>query len=171
MSVGLLFTNAVEKGRAVLDRLAPLPAAATRIVLGLAFFHTGSGKWHNFDNTVAFFTSLGIPAPAANAAFVSSLELVGGLLLIAGLLTRPIAALLSSTMVVALLTADRETFLSSWTAASESSPTDVAAFVFLLFLSWLVVHGPGALSLDRLVFRRFGGRRDVPAVTTSPALH
>ncbi len=145
------FDNALERARQLLDKAAFLAPLATRIVIGLAFFHTGSGKWHNFAHTVEFFTSLGIPAPAANAAFVSTLELVGGPLLIVGLLTRPVAALLSSTMVVALLTADRANFLASWGSASETSPTDIAAFTFLLFLGWLVFHGPGTLSLDRLL--------------------
>src|SRR5262245_10074047 len=65
--------------------LAPL---LTRIVLGQAFFFAGRGKWENFDRTVGFFTDSGIPFPSANAAFVSSLEAIGGICLILGLLTR-----------------------------------------------------------------------------------
>jgi hypothetical protein len=56
-------------------------------------------------------------------------------------------------MVVALMTADKERFWASWTSASEASPTDISAFVFLLFLSWLVLYGPGAASLDRFLAR------------------
>lgn len=135
---------------AVLAFLAPL---ATRVVVGWAFYLTGSGKWAHFDNTVTFFTELGIPFPQANAAFVSTLELVGGICLILGLFTRLMATGLASTMVVALLTADKARFVESWSTASEVSPTDISAFVFLLFFLWLALYGPGALSLDRLLAR------------------
>jgi putative oxidoreductase len=138
------------KVAAVLAFLAPL---ATRIVVGWAFYLTGRGKWAHFDNTVTFFTELGIPFPEANAALVASLELVGGIFLIVGLLTRVMATGLATTMAVALVTADKARFLESWSTASEVSPTDISAFVFLLFLLWLALFGPGPVSLDRLLGR------------------
>jgi putative oxidoreductase len=146
-----------------LKRLGFIAPLATRIVIGLAFVETGLGKWAHMDRTADFFASVGIPFPGANAAFVATLELVGGGALVVGLLTRPFAALLSTTMVVALLTADRGEFLASWTRASDASPTDVTSFVFLLFLLWLLTYGAGALSLDRLVRVWLRGRRSAPA--------
>jgi putative oxidoreductase len=142
------FVDRVVAGRERIAFLAPL---ATRLVIGLAFVQTGLGKWAHLDRTAEFFAGLGIPFPAANATLVATLELVGGVALVAGLLTRLFAAGLVSTMVVALLTADRQAFLASWTRASETSPTDVTSFVFLLFLLGLVLLGPGAASLDRLL--------------------
>src|SRR5262249_35477877 len=65
--------------------LAFLPPLLTRLVIGQAFFFTGRGKLENFDRTVGFFASLGIPFPALNAAFVSRLEFYGGMLLLVGL--------------------------------------------------------------------------------------
>ena len=135
---------------AALAFLAPL---VTRVVVGWAFYLTGSGKWVHFDNTVTFFTELGIPFPQANAAFVSTLELVGGVALILGLFTRLFSAGLASTMVVALLTADRARFIESWSTASDVSPTDISSVVFLLFFLWLALYGPGWLSLDHLLSR------------------
>jgi putative oxidoreductase len=134
--------------------LAFLPPLLTRLVIGQAYYQTGGGKIQNFENTVGFFASLGIPMPEANAFFVSRLEFWGGLLLVVGLMTRLVAGLLSTTMVVALATADREDFVAALAGAGESGLTDVAAFVYLLFLLWLVVSGPGWLSLDALVARR-----------------
>jgi len=128
--------------------IAPL---ATRIVIGLAFFQAGLGKWQHMPNIIQFFESLGIPLPAFNAYLVASMELVGGLALILGLFTRFFASGLSVTMVVALLTADTADFIASWGSAGEMSPTDVTAFTFLLFLIWLVAYGPGKLSLDALL--------------------
>lgn len=141
------------KVAAVLSFLAPL---LTRLVVGQAFYLTGSGKWAHFDNTVTFFTELGIPFPQANAAFVASLELGGGICLILGLFTRLMATGLASTMVVALLTADKERFLSSLSTTSEVSPTDISSFVFLLFFLWLALYGPGLISLDKLLAKWLG---------------
>ena len=145
--------QAAKLGLKIAAALAFLAPLATRVVVGWGFYLTGSGKWAHFDNTVTFFTELGIPFPQANAAFVSTLELVGGICLILGLFTRLMATGLASTMVVALLTADKARFLESWSTASEVSPTDISAFVFLLFLLWLALFGPGPVSLDRLLAR------------------
>jgi putative oxidoreductase len=149
MDVTKTMTRAAQAGLVLTDRLAFVAPLATRIVIGLAYFQTGLGKWQHFDRTVEFFASSGIPFPAANVALVATLELVGGPLLIAGLMTRLTASALSASMVVALLTADRASFLAAWKPGAESGPTDVAAFVFLLFLLWLVLLGPGAVSVDR----------------------
>jgi putative oxidoreductase len=148
--------------------LAFLPPLLTRLVLGQAFFFTGRGKLENFEGTVAFFTDIGIPLPAANAAFVARLEYFGGLLLVIGLLTRLTALLLSSTMVVALLTADRALFVQALAGSGEAGLTDVTPFVYLLLLLWLVVFGPGALSLDGLLARWVRPRDEsVPAAEPS----
>lgn len=151
--------------RLVVQHLGALesgPALLTRAVVGFAFYDAGAGKLANMENTVAFFTDLGIPFPALNAAFVARLEHYGGLLLLLGLLTRVVAALLSSTMVVALLTADRETFVSAFARSSEIGLSDVAPFALLVFLSWLVSRGAGLVSVDALLARAFGLDRKTP---------
>jgi putative oxidoreductase len=153
MSALALVRKSAALGLRVAAALAFLAPLATRIVVGLAFYMTGSGKWAHFDNTVTFFTEIGIPYPEWNAAVVATLELVGGIALVLGLFTRLFAAGLLSTMAVALLTADKERFLSTWSAASDISPTDIPAFVFLLFFAWLALYGPGPLSLDALLAR------------------
>lgn len=137
-----------------LSFLAPL---LTRLVMGQAYFFTGRGKLEHPDNIVGFFTELGIPFPAANAAFVSRLEYYGGMLLIAGLLTRLVAAGLTGTMVVALMTAEREAFVGALFGRGEAGLTDVSAFVYLLFLVWLILFGPGPVSLDALLARWIRG--------------
>jgi putative oxidoreductase len=69
----------------ILAALAFVAPLLTRLVMGQAYYQTGSGKIANFANTVSFFTELGIPMPEANAFFVSRLEFWGGLLLVVGL--------------------------------------------------------------------------------------
>lgn len=157
--------DSLQRGRAqalklaaALSFLAPL---GTRLVMGQAYYQTGSGKIANFANTVSFFGELGIPYPEANAFFVSRLEFWGGLLLIAGLLTRVVAAGLAATMVVAIATADREDFVGALQGSGEKGLTDVVPFVYLLFLVWLVLYGPGPVSLDALL-ARFVERRKSP---------
>ncbi len=137
------------KAAAALAFLAPL---VTRITMGHAFFLTGRGKLEHFETTVEFFASQNIPFPALNAAFVSRLEYYGAMLLLVGLLTRLVAAGLASTMAVALLT-ERHQFLQSWLPTTELGPTDISSFVFLILLGWLVLYGPGPVSLDHLLAR------------------
>ena len=160
MRVPVIIPRAVGLGLRVADSLVFLPAVLTRTVIGHAFFLTGRGKLANFENTVSFFTDLGIPMPELNAAFVSRLEYYGGMLLIVGLLTRVVAGLLGSTMIVALLTADKETFVKALTGAGEVGLTDVTPFVYGLFLLWLLLSGPGVLSLDAPLAKALGiGKR------------
>ena len=140
----------------VTDKLGSIAPLATRIVIGLAFYQAGSGKFRHFENVIGFFQGIGIPFPAFNAGLVASMETVGGIMLILGLFTRFFASGLSITMVVALLTADKADFLASWGSAAESSPTDITAFVFLLFLLWLIAYGAGKLSVDALLRRVLG---------------
>jgi putative oxidoreductase len=133
--------------------LAFLPPLLTRLVMGQAFYFTGRGKLANPEGIVEFFTSLGIPFPGANAAFISRLEYYGGMLLIVGLCTRVVAFLLSSTMVVALMTADKADFVTALKGTTDKGLTDVVPFVYLMLLLWLVIYGPGVVSLDALLKR------------------
>jgi putative oxidoreductase len=148
--------RAARFGLKVTGALAFVAPLLTRITMGHAFFLTGRGKLANFDTTVEFFASQNIPFPALNAAFVSRLEYYGGALLVLGLLTRIVAALLASTMVVALLT-ERAQFFESWKPTGDVGPTDISSWVFLL-LTWLVLYGPGRLSLDHFLARWLGLR-------------
>jgi putative oxidoreductase len=141
-SLGLRITGA-------LAFLAPL---LTRLVVGLGFHATGHGKLQDLSKVTGFFTDLGIPFPAANAAFVASLEFVGGLCLVLGLGTRLFAFLLSGSMVVGLITADRADFIKKF----PPDPTDVASFTYLLFLIWLVLYGPGPISIDYFLSKWLG---------------
>jgi putative oxidoreductase len=138
----------------------------TRLVVGITFYYTGQGKLQNLDRTASYFADLGIPFASANAIFISSLEFFGGMCLIAGLGTRVFAALLSSTMVVALLTADKESLISKFPA----DLTDVSPAVLLLFLIWLVLYGPGSISVDWLIGRLLR-RRSGAATVASQLTH
>jgi len=145
------------------DRFLPwlqsFPALITRITLGFGFYLTGQGKLAHIDNIIEFFKSLGVPFAQVQAPFVAHLEYYGGILLIAGLLTRPVSFLLGSTMVVALATADKADFIASWGTTSDKVPTEITAFAYLLLLMWLFVTGGGLVSLDALLSKLLGLRK------------
>lgn len=163
MSIVSLVFTLVARARALASAIAPL---AVRVLMGHAFFLAGLGKWRHFEGTVEYFTSLGIPAPGANAAFIATLELVGGIALVLGLGTRVFSALLSSTMVVALLTAERAGLIEALTGG-ERSPTELVPLVYLAFLTVLFAFGAGPLSVDRLIARPLS--RSLARWTGAPA--
>jgi putative oxidoreductase len=132
------------------ERTAWLPPLLARLTLAAIFVQSGWGKLHNLPQVIDFFKSLGIPAPALQAPFVAGVELVGGLLLIVGLLTRLSAFLLAGTMAVAILTAK----LSD--VHSIGGFANLPELSFFLLLIWLVWEGAGKASLDAWLARRRG---------------
>ncbi|MGE3174276.1 MAG: DoxX family protein [Planctomycetota bacterium] len=134
---------------------APVAAPLARLVFGQAFFLTGRGKFQNLDSVREFFAGLGIPFAHLQAPMIAGIEMVGGLLLIAGLFTRGAAFLLSCTMVVALLTAHPSEVGQG--LLFQDSLADVAPLPFLVAMLWLLAYGPGTLSVDRLLAGRARG--------------
>src|SRR5437763_12646395 len=94
------------RARAVdlLSNVSWLPPLFARLTLGVVFVSSGWGKVHDLGKVTQFFTSLGIPAPAFNAALVGWTELICGGLLLVGLLTRLAACPLIVSMIVAIAT-------------------------------------------------------------------
>jgi len=122
---------------------------AVRLYWGWQFAQAGWGKLHNISRVIQFFTSLGIPLPAANAWFISLLEVVGGILLAIGLGSRLLALLCVGDMLVAYITADREAFLSFFSAPDKFAAA--APFVFLVAWLIILIFGPGKISVDALL--------------------
>ena len=135
-----------------------------RITVGQAFALTGLGKLQNHEGTTQFFASLHIPAPGLHAYAIGGLELLGGCLLILGLGVRPTAFLLLGIMAVAILTADRETFLAALAISPDKGLTDVVPWMFGIVLLPLLAHGGGRVALDPLV-QRMRGKSPSPQPT------
>jgi len=144
-----IFSNACEK-------LASPLLLFVRLYWGWQFMQTGWGKLHNQAKVVDYFTSLNIPLPALNAHFVSGLEFFGGILLILGLFARPASLLLTSSMLVAFWTAEREAFTAIFSDPDKFTRADAYAFLFAAVL--ILCFGPGLFSLDALLARKFGTR-------------
>ena len=72
-----------------------------RFQLGVLFSQAGWGKFQNIDRTLGFFQSIGIPSAEIFVPVVATVELLGGILLILGLLSRLTSVALICVMVVA----------------------------------------------------------------------
>jgi putative oxidoreductase len=133
-----------------------------RLYWGWQLIESGWGKLHNLPKVTEFFTSLNLPMPAQMAVFISCVEFFGGLFLAVGLLSRFTALVLTVNMLMAYVTADREALLSFF-----SDPDKFAAaapYVFLIASLIVLIFGPGKISLDTLVLRRFPYPASSPAV-------
>ena len=155
--------SVVKKGHSLLIKVAealqPVILLLFRLHWGWQFFQTGKGKLLNHENVVQFFTSLGIPAPEANAWFVGAVECVGGLFLMFGLAGRPVGFVLAANMIVAYLSVpeDRATVSGLFTDPEPFLNAD--PFFFLLASLLVFAFGAGSFSLDALLKRFFEKRR------------
>jgi len=79
--------------------------ALLRVIVGVIFVMHGWQKlsW-GFHNVAEFLGSLGIPQPTLAAVLLTTVEFLGGIALILGLLTRYVAGLLAIDMLVAIMT-------------------------------------------------------------------
>ncbi|HUA82243.1 MAG TPA: DoxX family protein [Bryobacteraceae bacterium] len=119
---------------------------AVRLYWGWQMAQTGWGKLVNLDRVTGYFTQLGLPAPGATAAFIATLEFVGGIFLAAGLGSRLIALLLAGDMIVAYVVADREALFSIFSDPNKFYAA--APYTFLVACLIVLFFGPGKLSLD-----------------------
>lgn len=123
-----------------------------RIVVGFLFFCHGAQKM------LGWFADPGMPphpAPAFPSLiwFAGVLELVGGALIALGILTRPIAFLLSGEMAVAYFKAHAP---HGWVPLMNHGEAAVLfCFIFLFF----AVHGGGPYTLESSMRRDRRGMR------------
>lgn len=137
---------------AAFSSLQPVMLLAVRLYWGFQFAQTGWGKLHNLPRITAFFASLGIPFPGINAPFCSALEFVGGILLMLGLFSRPVAFLLACNMFVAYWTADREALTSFFSDPGKFYVADPYTFLFASLM--VLIFGAGLFAVDTLIARR-----------------
>lgn len=78
---------------------------ALRISVAAIFIYAGSMKLGDMEMVAGMLGSMGFPAAVFFAWVLALTELIGGIAVLLGLLTRWAAGLLAFTMVVAILTA------------------------------------------------------------------
>lgn len=109
-----------------------------RLLSGGVFVAFGIGKFVNHPSELASFRSYGLPAPEVFVVVIGVIELVGGLLVIAGVLTRPAALVLAGDMIGAIVVSGiAKGELVSLTLA----PAELVAMLVLLYM------GPGTAVL------------------------
>ena len=129
----------------------PRVLSILRIVSGFLFLWHGSQKLFAFP--AAPPASPGGEAPPLEfLMFAGTLELVGGLLLVAGLFTRPAAFILSGMMAVGYFTVHAPLGFLPITNGGE--PAALYCFVFL----YLCFAGGGEWALDRVISRARGSQ-------------
>jgi putative oxidoreductase len=109
-----------------------------RVAAGGVFVAFGAGKFVNHGSELASFKTYGLPAPEAFVIVIGVIELIGGLLLIAGVLTRFAALVLAGDMIGAIIVSGiQKGEVVSLTVA----PAELIAMLVLLWT------GPGAVSV------------------------
>ena len=119
--------------------LAPYARSLLRIAAGLAFLEHGTGKLLGFPAGLPFIDKM----PTGLMYFTGTMELVGGLLIVLGLFTRPVAFILSGFMAAAYFMAHFP--MSFFPAINMGEPAVLYCFIFL----YLAAAGPGPWSIDR----------------------
>jgi uncharacterized membrane protein YphA (DoxX/SURF4 family) len=129
-----------------------------RLMAGGMFFSEGILKFVYANQGVGRFTKLGFPMPHATADFVATIEIVGGAMLMAGLLTRAMAVVFSIEMVVAIVSTKVALFFGTSPLPPPPSPPQTGAWAVLheiradwaqlLTCAYLALVGPGPWSLD-----------------------
>jgi putative oxidoreductase len=120
---------------------------ALRIMIGVIFMLHGWEKLYTagIPATTEFFGELGIPAPMVMAATVAGLELVGGLALIVGLLTRIVVVPLALDMATAIVLVHRPMGFFAADGGFE------LALLVLVGALALMLNGSGAFALDSFI--------------------
>ena len=126
------------------SRWADYALAFFRIVAGVVFISVGTMKVFGYP-----------PMPPGNSVEVWSqmwigglMETVGGIMIVLGLFTRPVAFILSGEMAVAYFQFHAP--MSIFPTTNQGMP----AILYSLWYFYLVFAGPGAWSLDGVLSRK-----------------
>jgi len=136
----------------------PAATLLLRLMAGGVFLSEGILKFVYTNQGVGRFTKLGLPWPQLTANFIACLEIGGGLLLIAGLLTRLIAIPFMIEMIVAIAVTKVGLYLGTSPLPMPPAPPKLGIWAVLhetrsdyaqlLTTAFLFLAGPGRWSLD-----------------------
>ena len=141
--------NALLKLADSLNWVGPL---VVRLFFGYFWLETGWAKLHNLDAFTERFIGWGIPFPAFSAALSAWTEFIGGGLIMIGLLTRltAIPMIINMAVAIALVVIKNTSSFDDFVELDE--------FIYILIFFWLLMAGPGKVSVDALIGRRLGLR-------------
>ncbi|MFL6262047.1 MAG: DoxX family protein [Thermoanaerobaculia bacterium] len=131
-----------------MNRVAQVTYFLLRVVAGLLFLHAGGMKLFGW-----FGGMPGMPSPPpllTEVGIGGILEFFGGVLILLGLFTRPVAFILSGEMAVAYWQFHAPN--GAWPIQNHGEPAVLLCFIFL----FLAAQGGGDYSLDALLWRGRG---------------
>ena len=137
----------VDTGLVLRTRHVPGCLLALRVVAGGIFIAHGAQKLFTFGlaNVAQSFAGMGVPMPGIMGPAVAFLEFFGGILLVAGLLTRVWAILLGLNMIGAIV-------LVHWKNGFWNSNSGIEFPLALLGMCFaLALTGGGPWSLDAIL--------------------
>ena len=142
----------------------PRATLVIRLMTGGVFLWEGILKFVYVNQGVGRFTKLGFPMPDVLANVVACQEIVGGLCIIAGFLTRPFAIAFIVEMVVAILSTKITLYLGTSPLPMPPAPPKVGPWAVLheirsdyaqiMTSIFLLNAGPGPLSVDAKITSR-----------------
>jgi uncharacterized membrane protein YphA (DoxX/SURF4 family) len=142
---------------------APRSTILIRLMVGGVFFWEGILKFVYVNQGIGRFTKIGLPAPGPTAHFVAGLEIVGGLLVMFGSLTRLIAVPFIIEMIVAILSTKVALYLGTSPLPLPPAPPQIGVWAVLheirsdyaqiMCTLFLLMAGPGPWSIDGMFAR------------------
>jgi len=146
---------------------------------GGVFFWEGVLKFAYTNQGVGRFTKLGFPAPHFTATADGWFEIIGGILLLSGFLTRLIAVPFIIEMLVAMASTKIPLYLGTSPLPLPPVPPQVgfwavlhevrSEYAQLMTCAFLLLVGPGKWSIDALLARRreSSQHQDLPRIATA----
>jgi uncharacterized membrane protein YphA (DoxX/SURF4 family) len=142
----------------------PRATLLLRVMAGAVFVWEGVLKFVYPNQGVGRFTKLGFPAPHFTATADGWLEIIGGVLLLTGFLTRAITVPFIIEMVVAMASTKIPLYLGTSPLPLPPVPPQIgfwavlheirSEYAQLLTCAFLLLAGPGVWSLDAVLARR-----------------
>ena len=142
----------------------PTATLLIRLMAGSVFLWEGILKFVYTNQGVGRFTKLGFPVPHFTATADGWLEIIGGVLLLTGFMTRLIAVPFIIEMIVATASTKISLYLGTSPLPLPPVPPQIgfwavlhevrSEYAQLLNCAFLLLVGPGSWSIDALLARR-----------------
>jgi uncharacterized membrane protein YphA (DoxX/SURF4 family) len=152
----------------------PTATLLLRLMAGSVFVWEGILKFVYPNQGVGRFTKLGFPVPHFTATADGWLEIIGGILLLTGFLTRLIAVPFIIEMIVAMASTKIPLYLGTSPLPLPPVPPQIgfwavlheirSEYAQLLNCAFLLLAGPGSWSIDALLARRRAATSSGPLI-------
>ncbi|MGE5803036.1 MAG: DoxX family protein [Gemmatimonadota bacterium] len=127
---------------------SPELLSVLRIIVAFLYFQHGAAKWFAFP--AAVMPGSGVAAVGSLPWFAGVIETIGGVFILLGLFTRPVAFILAGEMAFAYFIGHAGR--GFWPTLNQGEPAVFYCFTYLYFSA----AGAGPWSLDALLARRRG---------------